>query len=494
MRRSTRKRILATASLGAVTTAIIFLDQGEGAIGKSVARLGTPPGQAPTFAPDNGVMLSDSFAKAAQRVAPAVVSVISVKYFTVSNEMLPFGVPEDAEAADKPSERDPKKPRRFKKEGLGSGIIVSSDGYILTNFHVVKEHDRLKVLLADQRDYQAKVVGTDERTDLAVIKIEADELPVAALGNSNSARVGEWVLAIGSSYGLPQTVTAGIISAKSRRGLMGPGSYEDFIQTDAAINRGDSGGPLVNLRGEVIGLNTAIYSESGGNAGIGFAVPATIMREVLPNLLAGRPIVRGQLGVVIQQLSVELAQQFGVERNSGVVITQINKGSPADTAGLKPGDVIVCYDGMPVGDAGELRNRFAASEPGSSVPIIIIRHSKEMTVVADIGRTADSGASVASGKKATAKPGLGFDVKDLTPETAEKLDMSEEHGVVVVNLDPVSLAYDRGIREGDLIAEVNRESVRNVDDFRRLISGSRNSTLFLVKNSEGSRFVVLPQK
>ncbi len=448
---------------------------------------------------DTARSLSDAFAWVADRVKPAVVSIIATKYITMPQShryLHPFFFDFENQGEDTPRRggRGGEGARRFKQEGLGSGFIMDKDGYILTAHHVVKGVHELKVFLADKRQFDAKVVGSDPKTDLAVIKIDGKDLPVVPLGDSQSLRVGDWVIAIGSPYGLPQTVTAGIVSAKGRQGVMGRDGYEDFIQTDAAINQGNSGGPLANLRGEVIGVNDAIYSASGANAGIGFAIPSAMVKQVLPSLRAGKAVQRGQLGVIIQDLNEELAQQFGVKQITGVLVSQVMKDSAAEKAGIQTGDVILKYNGDAVEDVNDLRNRVAATPPGGKAPVELIRKGKNVTVTVTVGDAATTTASAATEEASSEKASLGLTVSNLTDDLAKKLGYKDEKGVVVTDVDANSAAYEKGIREGDLILEANNQPVANVGDFDKAIAAKKGGALLLVKSKEGSRFVVIKAK
>jgi serine protease Do len=438
--------------------------------------------------------LSDAFVWVADKVKPAVVSIIATKYYNLprGQRLHPWFFYFDNEDEDMPRGRR-ESPRRFKQEGIGSGVILDKDGYILTNNHVVKGVDELKVLLADKREFDAKVVGTDPKTDLAVIKVKGNNLPTAPLGDSASLRVGDWVVAIGSPYGLPQTVTAGIVSAKGRHSVLGGDGYEDFIQTDAAINQGNSGGPLVNLKGEVVGINTAIYSSSGASAGIGFAVPSAMAKQVLPSLRAGKAVVRGQLGVIIQDLSEDLAQQFNLKQTTGVVVAQVAKDSAAEKAGIQVGDVITQFNGQRVEGVVDLRNRVAATAPGAKASVELVRKGRPMTLTVSVGE-ATATASTEPAVTEASKDTHGITVGNLTADLEKRLGYTGEKGVVVTDVDEASDAYRKGVRDGDLILEANNQPTTNVSEFEKAVRSNRDRLLLLVKNKEGSRFVVLKTK
>jgi serine protease Do len=478
---------------------------GHGAAPVTAQTPGAPPAQALAAAQS----LSDAFAWVAESVKPAVVSIVATKYVSMPKNFHWFFGPDlfgDQGNDNGDEEQSPPPPsrgrggkdgtRKYRQEGIGSGVIIDKDGYILTNNHVVKGMDELKVFMADKREFDAKVIGTDPKTDLAIVKINGKNLPCVPLADSATLRVGDWVLAVGSPYGLPQTVTAGIVSALGRSGVLDShDGYENFIQTDAAINRGNSGGPLVNLQGKIVGLNTAIYSSSGGSTGVGFAIPSSIISGVLPSLRAGKPVTRGQLGVMIQELNEDLAQQFGLKQSTGVVVAQVNKGSAADKAGILPGDVVTEFNGKRVEDVNDLRNRVAATAPGTKASVVVIRKGKTVTLSAAVGTASETPPAAAAGNDEDAGvSALGMTVTTLTKELERQLDYKGEKGVVVAEVDENSAAYHRGIREGDLIVEVNREPVASIGEFEKAVKGARNTVLLLVKNKDGSRFVVLRKK
>jgi serine protease Do len=353
----------------------------------------------------------------------------------------------------------------LEREGLGTGVIVSSDGYILTNNHVVRGADEVTVHLSDNREVAAKIVGTDAKTDLAVLKIDAAGLIPAALGDSEKAEVGDWVLAIGSPFGLDQTVTAGIISAKGRS--MRIADYEDFIQTDAAINPGNSGGPLVNLQGQVIGINTAIASQSGGYQGVGFSIPSGMVRMVKDAIVKQGRVQRGKLGAVIQNLNADIAKSFGFNSTDGVLVSDVQKDSPAEKAGLKAGDIVLRYNGQPVKSSNQLRNAVAATPPNSRSELVIFRDGKEQKLAITVAELEDEVAATTRGREEDSTANLGMTVQVLTPELARQLGYDRgEKGVVVTDVEPGSLAARGGLRPKDLVVDVNGAAVRTVRDFR----------------------------
>jgi len=433
--------------------------------------------------------LSTAFRDVAKKVSPAVVYISTEQ--TVSGRQVPeqfrdffdderfrrfFGVPEHQER---------------KQRGLGSGFIVSEDGYILTNNHLVEKADRVKVTLPDKREFKAKVIGTDPQTDVAVIKIEGDNFSTVVLGNSSTIEVGDWAIAIGTPYGLSQTVTAGIISAKGRADV-GIVPYEDFIQTDAAINPGNSGGPLVNIEGEVIGINTAIFSRSGGYQGIGFAIPVNMAKNIMDSLITDGKVIRGWLGVMIQPVTQEIAKSFALEEATGTLVGDVLKGGPAEKAGIGRGDVIVSFDGKPIDGPNTLRNIVAQTKVGKNVSVVVIREGKEKTIHVTVGeKEAGMQASAPIPSSASAKSGLT--VQDLTPEIAKQLGYKDAEGVVVSDIESGSPAYEAGLRRGDLIKEVNRQPVKSLVDYNEAMSAVEEdeSFLLLVKRGQNTLYVVV---
>ncbi len=380
--------------------------------------------------------------------------------------------------------------RKFKTHSLGSGFVISKDGYILTNNHVVEKADEIRIKLDNGKEYEAHIVGRDPKTDLALIKVKPDEeFPdPAVLGDSDKIRVGDWVIAVGNPFGLGHTVTAGIISAKGR--IIGAGPYDDFLQTDAAINPGNSGGPLFDLKGEVVGINTAIVARGQG---IGFAIPINMAKALLPQLKTGQ-IIRGWLGVLIQDVTPEIAKSFKLEKAEGALIADIVPDGPADKAGLKRGDVIVEFDGKRVLDSHALSRIVAATKPGTKVKIRIVRDGREKTIKVKIGKMPEEGESSVS-KAVEKAQKWGISVQNLTPEVAKQFGWSEdEKGVLVTDVEPGTPAWEAKLRKGDLIKEVNRRKVQNVRDFKRAINKAKEteSLLLLIKRGEHTFYVVLP--
>jgi len=381
---------------------------------------------------------------------------------------------------------NPRGPQR--QRSLGSGFIVDSDGSILTNNHVVENAQKIMVRLADDQEYEAKVIGRDPKTDIAVIKIEAKKaLPAASFGDSDRLEVGEWVVAIGNPFGLDSTVTSGIVSAKGRH--IGQGPYDNFIQTDASINPGNSGGPLINLRGEVIGINTAIFSRTGGNIGIGFAIPINLVKELLPQLRGKGKVTRGYLGVLIQKVTPEIAESLGMDRARGALVANVSKDGPAEKAGVKVGDVIVEFDGAEVRDSSDLPIIVARTPVDKKVRMKVLRDKRELTLGAAVGELKDEEVVASVPEKGE----LGLTVQKLTPQIAESLGLDKTEGIVVTAVEAGSAAEESGIRRGDVIVEINRKPVRNVEDYRKAIAGIRKGkgVLFLVRRGDSTLFLAL---
>ncbi|MFZ5998457.1 MAG: DegQ family serine endoprotease [Nitrospirota bacterium] len=359
-----------------------------------------------------------------------------------------------------------RKPREFKQASLGSGVIVDRDGYILTNNHVVKDADEIKIKLSDKREFKGKVIGTDPKTDLAVIKIDSNHLPVLRWGDSDELRVGETVIAIGNPFGLSQTVTSGIVSATGRADV-GIADYEDFIQTDAPINPGNSGGALVNVRGELVGINTAIFSTSGGYQGIGFAIPSNMAKVVIESIVKKGKVVRGWLGVSVQPLTPELARQFSIKDERGALIGDVTEESPAEKAGLQRGDVIVEYNGKSVGDPTAFRNMVANTPVGKEVAITILRDGKTKTLKATIAEL-PSEMQKPSGMYDNILKGVY--VQNLSPEVKRGLGIPKQiSGVVVTDIEDGSPA-EGVLMKHDIVLEINKRKISNVKDYEAVIS------------------------
>ncbi|SRR5713226_891686 len=374
------------------------------------------------------------------------------------------------------------------QKSLGSGFIIDSDGSILTNNHVVENAQKIVVKLSDEREFEAKVVGKDSKTDIAVVKIDArGSLSVAPLGDSDRLEVGEWVMAIGNPFGLDSTITAGIVSAKGRH--IGAGPYDDFIQTDASINPGNSGGPLINLHGEVVGINSAIFSRSGGNIGIGFAIPINLVKELLPQLKGKGKITRGYLGVLIQKVTPDIAESLGLEKVRGALVANVSKDGPADRAGIKVGDVIVEFDGKEIKDSNELPIIVARTAVNKQVRLKVVRDKKQVTLTVAVGELKDEEVVASTEEKGE----LGLAVQTVTPEMAESLGLERAQGVVITSVAAGGPADEAGLRRGDVILEIDRKPVRNLADYRKAMGETKKGKgmLFLVRRGDNTLFLAL---
>jgi len=386
-------------------------------------------------------------------------------------------------------------PKENSQRSLGSGILISKDGEILTNYHVVRNADVIKVKLADQTEFEARLIGKDDRTDLAMIKIRRSggNLPFARLGSSSHLDVGDWVMAIGNPFGLDHTVTAGIVSAKGR--VIGAGPYDNFIQTDASINPGNSGGPLINAAGEVVGVNSAIFSQTGGNVGIGFAIPIDLAKKVADQLRKNGKVVRGWLGIRAQDVSPQLASSLGIVRGGEMaVVTEVTEGSPAAEAGIKTGDIVVAFNGKPVPRSHDFPSVIADTPPGQKVTLKIVREKKEQTVAVKIGELPDE--SDASQQIEAKDAEIGLRVQRITPEAARRLGMNSTKGVIVVEVQPGSPADQVGLEPADVIREVNQRPVNNVKDFQLALRQGRRGDriLLLVQRGDNAVFFAVKRK
>jgi serine protease Do len=432
--------------------------------------------------------LSDAFSYIAEKSAPAVVYIETEKVVTA-----PLNFPFDFFG-----DEFLKKffaPPSYRERGAGSGFIISPDGYIVTNNHVIQGAQKITVKLVDGRVFKAKVIGTDPFSDVALIKIDAKDLPTLPLGNSDLLRIGEWVIAIGNPFGLTHTVTVGVISAKGRSGI-GITDIEDFIQTDAAINPGNSGGPLLNLKGEVIGMNTAIFTRSGGYMGIGFAIPINIVKTVVQQLKTKGKVERGFLGVVIQDLTPALAKELDINVNEGVLITEVMPHSPAAKAGLKVKDVIVGINGKKIKNASELKSFILLTKPGTVVTLDVIRHHRHLKIKVKIGSPKKyyyfSRAEYQELNRFLEE--IGIKVSDITSEVARRFDLSPSvKGVVITEVIPGTPAYSAPLKPGFVIDEVNNKKIRNLREFYRALRPSLRThrVLFGVKTSKGRFYVTL---
>jgi serine protease Do len=498
----------------AASTAAILLTLAIGILIGTLISRGVRAAQSQAKAPDaqtlelpSPVQLSTVFSKISNEVAPAVVNINTESTVQAQSRTprrrSPQAEPDPFENFfdrffDLPfGQQQPE----LKQRSLGSGVIVDPNGYILTNDHVVSRAEKIKVKIHnDPKLYDARVVGADSETDLAVIKIEADHsLPAAKVGNSDGTGVGDWVLAIGSPFGLDETVTAGIISAKGRDLGAGSSSFQRFIQTDAAINPGNSGGPLVNMKGEVIGINTAIATGTGSYAGVGFALPSNVAVDVYNQLVKAGKVTRGSLGVTFQpDPSPVLLRSFGAE--SGVVITGIQPGGPAESAGLKQGDVIVSIDGKPVKNGDDLISVVAGAPVGQPVTVRYLRNKQEQQAQVTIGDRSKVFAAVlnpAEGQESPSAEGaeakFGVSIQNITPEMASRLGLDGTQGVLVTSVETNSFAEEVGLQRGDVILQVNQQPVNRVDDVLRIQRGlqARADVVFLIRRGQANQSVTL---
>jgi len=449
----------------------------------------TPGAQAAL--PSFGAQGPPSFADLSEQVKHAVVN-ISTTQVVKENPMQPFFSPHSPFReffgdeffkrffGDTPH-------GEMKTQALGSGLIMDEEGLILTNNHVVEKADEIKIKIESGKEYDAKVVGRDPKTDLALIRVTPDSAfpKPSRLGNSDSLRVGDWVMAVGNPFGLGHTVTAGIISARGR--VIGAGPYDDFLQTDAAINPGNSGGPLFNMNGEVVGINTAIVAQGQG---IGFAIPINVAKDILAQLKSGK-VIRGWLGVMIQDITPELAQSFGIKETKGVIVADVVADGPADKADLKRGDVVLKFNGKEVENSPSLSRMVAATAPNTAVTVSVLRDGKPKEMKVTIGTMPDEAAEPPAVKKESA---WGLTVQNLTPELAQRFGWSEgEKGVVISGIQPGSPGAEAKLRTGDLVKEVNRHKIQNLRDYKQALEKTKKgeSLLLLVKRGENTFYVAL---
>ncbi len=452
---------------------------------KLVAQDGT---QISSAALDKAYELSQAFSLVAEKAAPAVVYIETERIISLPRDIFPFEFFEDEFLKKFFSVP------RYRQRGAGSGFIISPDGYIVTNNHVIQGAQNIVVKLIDGRSFSAKIIGTDPFSDIALLKVNAKDLPTLTLGNSDLIKVGEWVVAIGNPFGLSHTVTVGVISAKGRSGI-GISDIEDFIQTDAAINPGNSGGPLLNLKGEVIGMNTAIFSRSGGYMGIGFAIPSNIVKTVVEQLKSKGKVERGFLGVYIQDLTPALVKEFGLKVSEGALVTEVMPGSPAEKAGIKEKDVIVEYNGKSIKNASDLKNYVLLTKPGTTVNLKIIRNGKEMELNVEI-EAPKKGFLISQAEFKELEEfleALGLAVDNITSDIARKLRLSDTKGVIITEVYPDTPADYAGLTPGLVIDEVNRKKVNNVQEFFQALSSSLQTKKVLlgIRTPKGRYYVTL---
>ncbi len=435
--------------------------------------------------------MPSSFAELAEKMSPTVVNVkvTKIEKAGFQRPQLPQGHP--GNFFGRFFEGMPSMPENPKTKGAGSGVIISETGTVITNNHVIEDATEVTVTLADEKEYKAQIVGRDPKTDLAVLKIEDDgPFPTAVMGNSEQLKIGDWVVAIGNPFGLNHTVTSGIVSAKGR--VIGAGPYDDFIQTDASINPGNSGGPLFNVKGEVVGINTAIIPQGQG---IGFAIPVNIAKQLIPQLVADGTVTRGYLGVSIQTVTPELAKALGVEKGEGALVADVTADGPAEKSDIQRGDIITAFDGQAVKDSHDLPAIVAATPVDKKVMITVLRDGEERQIPVTVGKLASEPAQLdQSAKAATGQWGL--QLNDLSPETAQQFGLETDKGVVVVNVEPGSPAQEAGMRQGDVIVEVNRKSVNSIGEVKETIRQSKDKDhlLLLVQRQNGKFYVPLAQQ
>ncbi len=432
-----------------------------------------------------------SYADVVSRVAPAVVTIRSERRVRAPRQHPFFNDPffrdffGGAQSA----------PREQIQRGLGSGVIVTKDGYLLTNHHVIDGAEEIRVEMTNNRVYDAKIVGTDPRSDLAALKINANDLPLLTLGDSDRVRVGDVALAVGNPLGVGQTVTAGIISAKGRATGLSDGSFESFLQTDAPINQGNSGGALVNTAGELIGINSQILTPTGGNIGIGFAIPANMARSVFDQLTKSGRVRRGHLGVTIQPVTSEIASNLGMNNVRGVIVSSVEQGGPAERAGLKQGDVIIKFNGNEINDSNSLRNLVASAGPDAEVTLTVVRDGREQELRAKLGELPSEPVpgNTPGGGNPSGEGRYGMSLSPLTPDLIARLGLRPNaQGVVVLDVDPAGPAADAGMRPGDVIEQVNRQPVRSLEELRAALdrAGSRPA-LLLINRRNSSLYLTL---
>jgi serine protease Do len=432
-----------------------------------------------------------SFADLAERVAPAVVSIQTSGTVSSRQPVMPPGFEEFfGGGGNNPWHRD--LPRERKSSGEGSGFVISKDGYVVTNNHVVEDMDEIRVRFLDGTELEAKVVGLDPKTDIALLKVEPEDKPLAtiALGDSDGIRPGDWVVAIGNPFGLEHTVTAGIVSAKHRRDVTNE-SYEDFIQTDAAINPGNSGGPLIDLRGRVVGINTAIRSNANT---IGFSVPINQAKQILPQLRSDGRVTRGWLGVQIQGVTPEIAETFDLEEARGALVSQVLPGTPAADGGIKRGDVIIEFNDKPIEEWRDLPLVVASTPVEAKVKVVVVRDGKTKNIRIQIGRLDDPEQVASVEVKADGAEAFGLRAQDLTPALADQLGLDQADGVIVTDVDPNGAAAEAGIRRGDIIMEIDRKAIKDASQLSKMLDASKDSVLVLVRRGEATLYMPLKRQ
>jgi serine protease Do len=473
----------------AVLVAGLVLGVASFGIAQTATKATTNPPATLKFADSNEGPSKSSYASVLKNVLPSVVNISSSKVVKVKDqtgemrmdpffqqffggEGGPFGTPKDR-----------------REKSLGSGVIVSPEGYVLTNNHVVDGATDVKVTLADKREVEAKVIGTDPKTDVAVLKIDASNLKPITLGDSSNVEVGDTALAIGDPFGVGQTVTRGIISATGR-GNLGIEDYEDFIQTDAPINPGNSGGALINDRGELIGINTAILTHGQGSEGIGFAVPVNLAHQVMDQILKNGKVVRAYMGILPQDMTTDMAKAFGQKDARGVVVGDVTPNSPAQESGIRRGDILLEMNGRPVENSNQLRNNISMMQPGTEINLKMLREGSERDVTVKLAEMPTETAMAQPGDEGSTKTLEGVEVSNLTPNMAERLGLpSSTTGVVVTDVDPSSKIADAGLRKGDVIQEANHQPVKNVSEFQSAMKKNSTDPLLLVNRQGRTLFI-----
>jgi serine protease Do len=445
--------------------------------------------------------LSEAQSEVAAVATPSIVNISTTRLIT-SRDETPFDLFDDPFFKRFFGDQfpQPNVPKEHKEQSLGSGVIVSEDGYIVTNNHVIEKAQEIKVLLSNKKDYKAKLIGADPKTDIAVIKIDGKGLTPLPWGDSNKLKVGEIVFAIGNPFALNQTVTMGVISAVGRANV-GIADYEDFIQTDAAINPGNSGGALINARGELIGINTAILSRTGGYQGIGFAVPSSMAKQVMDSLLKHKKVVRGWLGVSIQEVTSDLAEEFGVKDLKGALVSGVMKGSPAEKAGIKQGDVILQFNGKEIEDTGHLRNSVSQTPINTTVKVKLFRDKKEVDVEVQIAElpkklaeSSSRGQEQEEGSEEESSALAGLVVRELTPDLARRFGYDEqEKGVLVLKAESGSRVFEAGVRQGDIILQINQKNIASLDEYKKAASKikKKDRILLLIRRKGQDLFVTV---
>ena len=482
-------RIRSILVIGTILTASVLSGCKTNLLGGDAPVAAQPQAPAPPVVVEG---MRTSYADIVERTSPAVVRIeAEVKEKPQSQTQFPGGDDFFRQFQVPQQNRRPQIER-----GVGSGVIVSADGSILTNHHVVDGAQKITVLMSDNKSYVAKVVGSDQPSDLAVLKIEATDLPFLTLGNSDAVRVGDIVLAIGNPLGIGQSVTSGIIPAKGRRTGLSDGSFEDFLQTDAPINRGNSGGALVSLNGELIGINSQILSggAGGGNIGIAFSIPSNMAKSVMEQLIKDGKVRRGMLGINIQNVTEELAKTLELDQRSGVIVSNVRKGTAADKAGIKRNDLIVAINGEKIEDSNVLRNKVASSLPGSEIKVTIMRDGKEIELTATLDEfEAGNARNVGPGRNDENDGGpqnqsgkLGLSLDPVTPAIAKQLGLDSDEGMFVTEVDPDGPAAEEGVARGDVIIEVNKKQVNSIADVQSALGSSGDKPVLLLISRRGT--------